>query len=272
MTIQVIALPGGVMPAAIRYHSLSTALGDDVKLHLKDLEVYASDEPPAGYSVDTEVGALARFADALGLDSFHLLGYSGGGFISLAFAGQHPERLLSLALFEPAGVPGPLSAEEAGQDGRFRAALGGLSGADFMRAFVGMQVRAGVEVPPPAGPQPPWMGNRPAGLAAMMAAFPAYEFDRERLRECRLPVFLGYGALTAEQEEIKAAALARLLPDLHIRRFTGMHHFVPPEQIYTPEHVRELKRLWAASVIAPVRGTAPPPERPATIAAPSETL
>jgi hypothetical protein len=30
MSIQVIALPGGVMPAAIRYASLKTALGPEV--------------------------------------------------------------------------------------------------------------------------------------------------------------------------------------------------------------------------------------------------
>ncbi|GAC1472154.1 MAG: hypothetical protein PVS3B2_08530 [Candidatus Dormibacteraceae bacterium] len=41
MTIDVIALPGGIMPAALRYGALASALGDAVKLHLKDLEVYA---------------------------------------------------------------------------------------------------------------------------------------------------------------------------------------------------------------------------------------
>ena len=41
------------------------------------------------------------------------------------------------------------------------------------------------------------MRNQPAGLSAMMAAFGQYRFDRARLRECRFPVFLGYGDLTA---------------------------------------------------------------------------
>ena len=245
MIINVVALPGGVMPAAIRYQPLMAALGDEVKLHVKDLEVYAGDEPPAGYSVALEVDALGRFADGLGLERFHLLGYSGGGFVSLAFAGAHTERLLSLALFEPAAVPGPLSEQEALLDARFRSAISGLTGADFMRAFVGTQVRPGVEVAPPTGPQPSWMRNRPAGLAAMMAAFQVHPFDRARLRECSVPVFYGYGDLTGEQEEAKASALAPLLPDLHIRRFCGVHHFVSPEQIYSPEHVRELRGFWA---------------------------
>jgi pimeloyl-ACP methyl ester carboxylesterase len=238
------------MPAAVRYASLAGALAGQADLHVKDLEVYAGPgTPPPGYSIEREVEALARFADGLGLDRFHLLGYSGGGFVSLAFAGTHPDRLLSLALFEPAGVPGPRGPEETGYTGRLRAALTGLDGPEFLAAFTRLQVRDGVEVPPPAGPPPPWMHTRPAGLAAMMAAFERYRFDRDLLRGCRFPVFLGYGDQTGGYEEAKAAVLARLLPDVHLRRFTGVHHFVPPEQIYTDEHVGELRRLWARTAV-----------------------
>ncbi|MDQ6877714.1 MAG: hypothetical protein M3082_08440, partial [Candidatus Dormibacteraeota bacterium] len=58
------------------------------------------------------------------------------------------------------------------------------------------------------------------------------------------PVFLAYGDQTGEVEEIRAAVLGRLLPDVHIRRFSGIHHFVPPEEIYGSEHVGELRNLW----------------------------
>lgn len=44
--------------------------------------------------------------------------------------------LLSLALFEPASVPGELSAEEAGFAGRLQEAVVGLNGPEFLRAFV----------------------------------------------------------------------------------------------------------------------------------------
>lgn len=254
-SVPVIALPGGVMPAAVRYAALATALASEADVHVKDLEVYAGDERPADYTIEREVEALARFADTLGLDRFHLLGYSGGGFVSLAFAGTHPDRLASLALFEPASVPGPLGPDEARFAERLRAGLAGLDGPEFMQTFTRLQLRAGVEPPPPpAGPPPPWMRSRPAGLAALMAAFERYRFDRDRLRECGFPVFLGYGDLTGEQEEVKAAILARLLPDLHIRRFTGIHHFVPPEQIYTSEHIDELRRLWALTTVPATAG------------------
>jgi hypothetical protein len=29
-----------------------------------------------------------------------------------------------------------------------------------------------------------------------------------------------------------------------VQRFAGVHHFVPPEQIYTPAHVTALLELW----------------------------
>lgn len=246
MTTHVIALPGGVNPAELRYGPVQAALGDSVQLHWKDLEVYAGDTPPANYSIHMEVDALARFADSLGFERFHLLGYSGGGFVSLAFAGARPERLRSLALFEPASVPGPLSHDEAVLATRLQEGLQGLDGDAFMRAFMSLQLRPGVVMPaPPPGPPPSWMTKRPAGLNAMMLAFPDHPFDRDLLRRCTAPVFVGHGALTGEQEEIRAGVLGRLLPDVHIRRFEGVHHFVPADTLYTPEHLRELRDLWA---------------------------
>ncbi|HEX6487368.1 MAG TPA: alpha/beta hydrolase [Candidatus Dormibacteraeota bacterium] len=246
MTTHVLALPGGVNPAALRYAHLSQALAGEVELHTKDLEVYAGEAPPPDYSVAQEVDALAAFADSLGFERFHLLAYSGGGFVSLAFAGAHPERLLSLALFEPASIPGPPSAEESEFWRRLEAGLAGKTGAEFMRGFMQLQLKPGVEPPPPPpGPPPPWMSSRPAGLATMMAAFQAHDLDRESFRRCKFPVFLGYGDQTGVHEELRAGILARLFPDIHIRRFAGVHHFVPPEQIYSPEHVAALKALWS---------------------------
>ena len=244
MKHQVIAIPGGVNPAPLRYASLVEATAGKADLHLKELEVYAGEEVPAGYSIEQEVEALRRFADAEGLERFHLVGYSAGGFLSLAFAGAYPERLLSLSLFEPAGVPGERTAEERMLDGALGERLSGLVGGDFMAAFMQHQLRPGVELAPPAGPAPAWMRTRPAGLRALMAAFPRHPFDRETLRRCDFPVLLGHGDLSGVQEETKVSVLARLLPDVHIRRFAGIHHFVPAEALYTPEHVALMRGLW----------------------------
>ena len=58
--------------------------------------------PPPGYSVDMEVDAVSRTADAAGWDRFDLYGHSGGGAIALAYVAAHPERVRSLAVDEPA--------------------------------------------------------------------------------------------------------------------------------------------------------------------------
>ena len=245
MPIEIIAVPGAVMPAALRYRSLAAALEGDARVHTKDLEVYAGDSPPPDYSIALEVAQLAAFADSLGLERFHLLGYSGGGFVSLAFAGAHPERLRSLALFEPASIPGELTPEERERVGRIEAATAGQTGPAFMQAFVERQLRPGVTAPAPTGPAPPWMAKRPAGIAAMMAAFPAHPFDRDALRRVTAPVFYGYGDLTSDQEEVRAGVVSRLFPDVHVRRFSGVHHFSPAEAIYGDTHLRALRDLWA---------------------------
>ena len=99
--IRAILLPGAVLPAQEAYGALIEALGPDVQAVAKDLEIYADSEPPPGWSLDTEIDGVLRDADALGWETFHLAGYSGGGAAALAFAAKHPERLLSLALLEP---------------------------------------------------------------------------------------------------------------------------------------------------------------------------
>ena len=49
-----------------------------------------------GFQADWLVDDLAGFVDALGLDSFHLLGFSMGAMTALQFGARWPERLLTL--------------------------------------------------------------------------------------------------------------------------------------------------------------------------------
>ena len=243
LNLQVICLPGGVAPASQRYAPLAAATSGRADLHLKDLEVYRETAPLAGYSIEMELSALDRFADSLGLDRFHLVGYSGGGFISLAYAAMRRDRLLSLALFEPAMVPGEPTSAESEATKVLEAKLAGLTGPEFMSAFVRAQVKPGVELqaPPPPSPE---MSKRPAGIAAMLQAFIAFRVDREQLRKCSFPVYYGYGDQTHDVEAVRAGVLAQLFSDIHVKRFAGVHHFVSPDRIYTPEHAQSLVDLW----------------------------
>ena len=51
-----------------------------------------------GFRYDWLVDDLLAFVDALGLQTFHLLGFSMGGATALGFATRHPERLRTLVL------------------------------------------------------------------------------------------------------------------------------------------------------------------------------
>ena len=245
MKPQVICVPGSVAPAAQRYTPLVEAVGDAADLHLKDLEVYREASPPAQYSIEEELSAIDRVADSARLDRFHLVGYSGGGFISLAYAGTRPGRVISLALFEPARIPGRLTDEEQAFFEGLKRKLDGLRGDEFMATFVREQMKPGATAfPPPKGPVSPEMQKRPGGIAALIRAFDAYSFDRDLLRAASFPVFYGYGDLSHQEQALKAGILAQTFPDIRVRRYTGVHHFVPPEMIYTPHHAGVLLDLW----------------------------
>jgi pimeloyl-ACP methyl ester carboxylesterase len=55
-----------------------------------------------GWSAEVLVDDLAAFVDALGLDTFHLAGFSMGGLTALRFASREPARVRTLLL---GGVP-----------------------------------------------------------------------------------------------------------------------------------------------------------------------
>jgi len=244
MKPRVICVPGSVAPAGQRYEPLVRLAGSTADLHLKDLEVYREAKPPAGYSIEEEVDAIDRFADAKGLDRFHLVAYSGGGFISIAYAATRPQRVTSLAVFEPARIPGALTEEEREFFSGLDAKLRGLEGPEFMAEFVREQVKPGVEAAAPAGPISPEMQKRPAGIAALLRAFEQYQFDRRLLGRVTFPVYYAYGDLSHDEQALKAGILGRLVPDIRIQRFAGVHHFVPPDRIYTAPHVSGLVELW----------------------------
>src|SRR2546427_4614175 len=153
----VIFLRGVIMPCAFRYAALLAERGGEARPILKDLELYAGPAtPPENYDIPMEVEGIPRTADATGLERFHLYGHSGGGAVSLAYTAAHPERVLSLAVDEPA-YDFLDSTEPRGYWSEIDAA-GRLPERDRMPAFLRLQLGPGVALPPaPAGTPPPWM-------------------------------------------------------------------------------------------------------------------
>lgn len=246
MTTQAILLPGAVMPADLAYGALVRALGDDVHAVAKDLELYAAATPPAGYTLQHETDGILRTANAAGFDRFHLVGYSAGGAASLAFAAQHPERLLSLALLEPAWIGNDeLSAEERAIWQRFDD-IARLPPEQMMPAFVATQLAAGVQPPPPPpGPPPPWMASRPAGVRKIVETFGASSLDLERLRAFGEPVLFALGGKSnPDYYACMADRAAAIFPDFTLELFAERHHFDPPHRIEPDRTAATLRTLW----------------------------
>lgn len=58
------------------------------------------------YDMITQAANVRDFLDAMGIEKCHIGGNSMGGFVSLRFALDYPERLISMTLFNNAGVVG----------------------------------------------------------------------------------------------------------------------------------------------------------------------
>jgi pimeloyl-ACP methyl ester carboxylesterase len=246
MTTDAILLPGIVMPKDLAYGALLDALGEGIRAHAKDLEVYATDRPPADYGLELEFGAVLRDADAAGFERFHVVGYSGGGAIATVLAARHPDRLLSLALLEPAWMGNQgMSPEERRTTNEIHR-LRDLPPDELLPRFMRMQLAPGVDPPArPEGPPPPWMAKRPAGIRALTAAFERYDLDQHALRAFERPVYYALGALSNSDYFGEMAQRAgRLFPDYTLDVFEGRHHFDPPHRVEPERLASRLEALW----------------------------
>ncbi|WP_158865236.1 alpha/beta fold hydrolase [Leifsonia sp. AG29] len=241
--VRVIMLPGSVLPASLAYSALIGSLGPEVDAVAKELELYRDDSPPPGWGLDTEVDGVLREADARGWQTFHLVGYSGGGAAALAFSAKHPERLVTLTLLEAAWAGNWGWSEAHARLWRQYEALESLPPDQFMAAFMRLGVRPGVELPPPPpGEPPPWMAKRPAGITAFLHEFARYDLDRAALAAFDRPVlFLLGGRSNPDDYGDNAERLSRVFPHFRLVVFEDRHHFDPPHRV-EPDRVAALLR------------------------------
>lgn len=244
--VRVVLLPGAVLPAELAYGALVSELGGGVEAMMKELEVYREHAPRPDYSLNTEVEGVRSEADGRGWDHFHLVGYSAGGSAALAFAAHHPTWLLSLALLEPAwagnwGWSAQHSKLWASYD-----ALEHLPPDQAMTAFMRLQVRPDVQLPPPpSGPTPPWMSRRPGGIRALLRTFKSYELDRAALAAFGAPVYFALGGRSSpDQFAEEADRLASVFPDFTLEVFPDRHHFDPPHRVEPARLAKSLGAIW----------------------------
>ena len=61
-------------------------------------------DPDADYRVSAQVPRLRRFVEAMGIDKFHIVGNSMGGYLALQYALAHPSSIITMTLLDNAGV------------------------------------------------------------------------------------------------------------------------------------------------------------------------
>lgn len=184
--------------------------------------------------------------EARGWGRFHLVGYSAGGSVALAFAAQEPDRLLSLALLEPAWAGSWDWSEKYAALWTAYEEVGQLPPDQLMGAFMRLQMRSDVDLPPPpSGPAPPWMVKRPGGVAALLETFKTYDLSRAALEAFAAPVYFAIGGRSnPDQYGEEAVLLGRVFSDFSVEEFPERHHFDPPHRVQPDDLARSLRALW----------------------------
>lgn len=94
-----VALHGATGAGRHDFARLVPSLASAFRVHLPDARGHATtrwDVAAGGFATEDLVDDVEAFADALGLETFHLLGFSMGGMTALWFAVRRPERLRTL--------------------------------------------------------------------------------------------------------------------------------------------------------------------------------
>ena len=214
-----------------------------------------SDAPsdPARYAMPRALADLAALLDALDVARAAVLGYSFGGRVALAFAVEHPERVVALVL--EGASPGIADPDERAARRAADEALAARLERDGLAAFVDawmaqplFATQAALPDEVRAAARAARLRNDPIGLAACLRGLgtgsqPSYW---HRLHELPMPTLL-----LAGERDTKFQALARAMhesiPDATLRVVPGAGHTTHLEN---PAAFRRLARGFLGPLLA----------------------
>ena len=89
-----------------RWGTFLPALSKSYRLIVPDLPGFGENSriASAKFDIPSQVRRLSKFVEAIGLNRFHVVGISMGGYISAYYASENPEKVKSLCLIDAAGV------------------------------------------------------------------------------------------------------------------------------------------------------------------------
>ena len=116
---EVTYLEGGKGPTIVMLHGITADSGNwtrfaryytgNYHVVIPDLPGFGDSSrlPDASYSIPSQSARVHALTQALGVQKFHLVGNSMGGYIGAYYAAQYPDSVITLGLFDPAGVTAP---------------------------------------------------------------------------------------------------------------------------------------------------------------------
>ena len=220
-------------PAVLLIHGLGGSAEDWRKLapylakagfrvYMPDLPGYGRSERPAdfSYSVRDEAGVVIGFMDALGLKQVDLGGWSMGGWIVQIVAGQIPERVTRLMLFDSAGLYAVpdwdtrlFTPVTAGQLDQLDALL--MPHPPQVPAFVARDILR-------RSRRHAWVINR-----AMASMLTARDVTDQLLPKLKMPVLIEWGAEDRITPPALAEKMHQLLPQSQLDTIAGCGHLAP---------------------------------------------
>jgi pimeloyl-ACP methyl ester carboxylesterase len=197
----VVMLHGATSSAEEDYAAQRPLFRKAFRIHLVDARGHAGTkwDVGSGFSRDMLVDDLLGFVDALGLETFHLVGFSMGAMTALTFAARHPERLRTAIIsgIDIAREPRTSVARRLMDPARIDR--------DEPEWAAQLERRHG-----PVQGEGAWKRLLPA-IVRDVGTAPLLTF--EELRRVRLPVLLVYGDRDVFVPVDHAAAIHKQMPD-----------------------------------------------------------
>jgi pimeloyl-ACP methyl ester carboxylesterase len=219
----VVVAPGS---ATSTFRHVLEALDAPIDTLFKDMEVTADDWPQFNWSLQMEVEALEAVTSRARLGEFHLVGYSGGAAVALAFVASHGDRVRTLTLIEPPWVgnddwgPSETAFWEA-YDGAMALADAEAALEAFAVVMRGPGV-SGPSISPRDGSQRVLFASR---LRVVGIGYRRAVLDRTVLRSFDRPVYLPVGGRSTPRMSAAAALLVESFPAAQIEVYDDCDHF-----------------------------------------------
>lgn len=238
-------LAGGDGPPLVLVHGVAMRAEDwaplvrpllrSHRVYIPDLLGYGDSDKPrdAGYSIAAQAERVRGLLDALHCERADVMGVSMGGWVSLALAASHPERVRRLVLISSAGV-------------RFRTSLRETTFSprtiDELRASLALQTDRAGRLPSfvlrdflRRSREKAWIVT-----ASMHAMFTGRDLLDGKLQRVRMPVLLVWGTADRIVPYSVALQMQRELPQARLVTARGCGHLAVIE--------------CRAQILPPIRG------------------